>query len=266
MSFARETAESAAKTASQDRFHFFEGAVHGEALARLEHLVEGGARCSIVVGPRGTGKSTVLQVFVQECREIGCEAVSVDVTGLDGGQLMQTLAQRLQVTSRARGRLSTLWTEVSDALGGRALAAHPCVIVIDHLDRAQPEGQRLVRRLLQQDQRNQATIWVLGFSGRQFPLVPRDWRERSDLRIEVGPLSDAESHEFLESLCEFCNRPRDAFAATADALIDVTRGVPADLRRLAELSLLLEGDSHPHVSPGAVAAAVEELRGLRCSA
>ena len=45
---------------------FFAGASHQEALARLEYVVETGLRCSVVVGPKGAGKSFALRTFVAQ--------------------------------------------------------------------------------------------------------------------------------------------------------------------------------------------------------
>jgi general secretion pathway protein A len=266
VSIARESSQTAQGVGAAVGSHFFAGTTHGEALFRLEHLVENDCRCGVVAGPSGTGKSTVLAVFVEECRRAGLEAVAIDVTGLSSLELLERLARQLGVTSQAHGRAVVLWTEVTDALVGCGLAGQGCVVVVDHLDRAKNDCRQLVRRLATRGNMHQGENWILSFSGRLFPAVPREWRERSDLRIELGPLSDGESHDFLESLCDFFNRPRDAFAVTADSLIHVTRGVLGDLRRLAERSLLLEGGADPRVSPAAVAAAVEELRGLRFSA
>jgi type II secretory pathway predicted ATPase ExeA len=266
VSIAREGNENARTTAAARRPHFFAGAAHGEALARLEHLVESGLRCGLVVGPRGTGKSTVLDVFAEACRAVGCEAVSIDVTGLDELQFLERLAQRLEVTSRARGRAVALWSEVIDALTGRALADLACVVIVDHLDRAAGGCQHLVRRLVARGARDQAETWIVGFSGRVFPVLERMWREENELRIELAPLTEPECHAFLESLLEFLGRPSHTFESVADALVAASAGVPAELRRLSELSLLLADEPAGRVSPKAVAAVLEELRGLRFSA
>jgi type II secretory pathway predicted ATPase ExeA len=268
VSIAREGLENSqgAHSSAPAGSHFFAGGTHAEALARLEHLVENGSHCGIVTGPRGTGKSTVLHVFAQGCRAAGLETVSIDVTGLAGQQFLERLAQRLQVTSRARGRVVRLWTEIVDALAGRALASRNCVLVLDHLDRALGDCQRLVQRLVARADTERFETWVLAFSGRLFPMVPRQWRERTDLRIELGPLNKAESHAFLRSLGESFGRPADAFEATADALVRAAGGVASDLRRMGELSLLLAADPDNRVSTETLDAVLEELRGLRYSA
>jgi type II secretory pathway predicted ATPase ExeA len=266
VSIAREGLDNSARPLGGNSSHFFSSAIHAEALARLEHLVESGLRCGIILGPRGTGKSTVLGVFAQNCRAAGCETVSIDVTGIDEIQFLERLAQRLEVTSRARGRAIALWSEVTDALSGRALAGRPCVLIVDHLDRAMPDCQHFVRRLSSRGSRNLAETWVLGFSGRLFPMVPREWREQNDLRIELAAMSQQESYAFLKSLLDFFQRPRDAFDTVAETLVATAGGIPAELRRLSELSLLVAEDAHARVSPEALRSVLEELRGLRFSA
>ena len=265
MSIAREGLEKSAQDCGAPALHYFEGTTHAEALARLEYFVESALRCGIVIGPRGTGKSTALNVFGQDCRAIGCEAVSIDVTGLDDVQFLERLAQRLGVTSRARGRAIALWSEVTDALCGRALAGQPLVLIVDHLDRALKDCQHLLRRFVARGGNDRAETWILGFSGRTFPMVPREWREQNDLRIELAPLDERESHAFLQSLLEFARRPGDTFDAAADALVAAAHGIPADLTRMAELSLLANGPE-TRVSAEVFSAVLEELRGLRFSA
>jgi type II secretory pathway predicted ATPase ExeA len=266
VSFAREEIGEIPYASGATTSHFFASAVHAEALARLEHLVESGLRCGLVVGPRGAGKSTVLGVFVEACRSAGCEAVSLDVTGLDEVQFLERLAQRLGVTSRARGRRTALWSEVTDALAGRALVERANIVVVDHVDRAMSDCQHLVRRLSARGGRNRAEIWILGFSGRTFPMIPREWREHSDLRIELAAMSPQESRAFLQSLLEFLQQPRDAFDAVVETLVSAAGGNPAELRRLAELSLLLAEGGKARVSPETLGSALDELRGLRFSA
>ncbi len=266
MSIAREASETAQTLGAAVASHFFAGATHTEALFRLEHLVESECRCAVVAGPSGTGKSTVLAVFVAECRRAGLEAVAIDVTGLDSLQLLERLAQRLGVTSQAHRRPVALWTEVTDALVGRALAGQGCVLVVDHLDRATNDCRHLVRRLATRGNVHQGETWVLSFSGRLFPTVPREWRERDDLRVELNPLNELESRAFLQSLLEFSGRPTGTFDASAAAIFAAAQGIPDALERLAKLSLERAEESSADVRDEAFESAIADLRGLRFSA
>ena len=266
MTMAREGLDSSRNFSGMTRGHFFEGAVQTEALARLEHLVEAGGRSGLVVGPRGTGKSTVLRAFAADVRTSGHEAIVIDVTGLDRVQFLERLVQRLGVTSRARGRSIGLWTEVSDALTGRALALRRTVLIVDHLDRALSDCQQMVERLSTRDESRDAETWILALSGRLFPLVPRAWRERHDLRIDLAALSEDESYAFVRSLLDALDRPHDALDAAAAAIVAAAHGVPADLCRASEVALMLADGPHPRLSGEALEAILQELRGLRFSA
>lgn len=265
MSIAREGLESSAHVLAAGGSHFFAGEIHQEASARLEHLVESGSRCALVVGPRGTGKSTVLNVFGQDCRAVGCETITIDVTGRDGVDFLERLSLRLGVTSRARGRATVLWTEIADALGGRERAGQRCVLIVDHLDRATRECQQFVRRLLTRGVERNTETWILALSGRLFPMVPREWRECSDLRIELAPLTPLESHSFLQALLISAGCP-NAFEGAWEPLITAGRGIPAELRRIGELSLLAIDGPQTQLSDVALETILGELRGLRYSA
>jgi type II secretory pathway predicted ATPase ExeA len=266
VSIARESSETAQAIGAAVGSHFFAGTTHGEALFRLEHLVETGCRCGMVTGPSGTGKSTVLAVFVEECRRAGLEAVAIDVTGLNSLELLERLARRLGVTSQAHGRAVALWTEVTDALVGRVLAGQGCVVVIDHLDRATNDCRQLVRRLATRGNAHQGETWIPSFSGRLFPAVPREWRERDDLRIELNPLNEVESRAYLQSLLEFLGRPTGTLAAAAATFFAAAQGIPAELERLAKLSLERADESPADVRDEAFESVIADLRGLRFSA
>jgi type II secretory pathway predicted ATPase ExeA len=250
------------------RLDFFAGATHYEALARLEYIVETGLRCGLVIGPKGTGKSTVLRVFADQAAAAHLSHVLVDLTALRAAEALERLGQGLGITSHARGRLSILWQEVADALAGRRQAKRSCVVIFDHLDRAHPDCQQVVQRLLSSDAHPCAATFVLAFSGQSFPVIPREWRQVADLRIELTPLTADETAAFVESLLVALQLPKDAFdAAAAEILFRATQGVPRDVVRLCELSLLsaLQDDKQP-ISGDVVEAAMRELSLLRSSA
>ena len=76
---------------------------------------------------------------------------------------------------------------------GHRQAKRPCVVIFDHLDRALPDCQQAVERLLLHDAEPGAATFVLAFSGHSFPVIARQWRQAADLRIEVAPLTAEET-------------------------------------------------------------------------
>ncbi len=231
-------------------------------------MVETGLRCSVVVGPKGAGKSFALRTFVAQPSTARSTKVLVDLHGLDAAEALKRLSQKLGTTSHARGRLSELWHEVTDALAGRRQAKHKCVVLFDHLDRSLADCQQAVERLVTHDDGPGVVSFVLSFSGSTYPIIPRQWRHAADLRIEVSPLTEEETAEFVERLLRAFDLPRDAFNADASQILfRLSRGVPRDIVRLCELSLLSAmQDDQPSVSADIVEAAMQELSLLRPSA
>ncbi len=252
----------------ETRLDFFAGASHREALARLEYLVETGLRCGVVIGPKGAGKTTALRAFIEQPSISRFTKVLLDLRALGAAEALKRLCQGLGITSHARGRLSVLWQEVTDALAGHRHAKSRCVVIFDHLDRALPDCQQAVERLLLHDAEPAAATFVLAFSGHSFPVIAREWRQAADLRIEVAPLTAEETAAFVERLLRALELPNDAFDAGASAILfRLTQGVPRDVIRLCELSLLSAmQDDKRSISADVVEAAMRELSLLRSSA
>jgi general secretion pathway protein A len=246
----------------------FAGASHEEALARLEYLVETGLRCGVVVGPKGAGKTLALRSFVAQPSTARSTKILVDLHGLDAAEALKRLGQKLGTTSHARGRLGELWQEVTDALSGRRQAKHQCAVLFDHLDRSTADCQQAIERLVMHDDGPGVVTFVLSFSGSTYPVIPRQWRQAADLRIELSPLTAEETAEFVERLLRSFDLPRNAFNADASQILfRLTRGVPRDIVRLCELSLLSAmQDDLQSVSADVVEAAMQELSLLRPSA
>ncbi|HUE16759.1 MAG TPA: AAA family ATPase [Planctomycetaceae bacterium] len=252
----------------ETRLDFFAGASHHEALARLEYLVETGLRCGVVIGPKGAGKTTALRTFVEQSSIAHWTKIHVDLRALGAAEALKRLGQGLGITSHARGRLSLLWQEVTDAFLGHRQAKRPCVVIFDHLDRALPDCQQAVERLLSRDADPGAATFVLAFSGHSFPVVAKQWRQAADLRIEVAPLTAEETAAFVKRVLSALDLPNDAFdAAASEILFRLTGGVPRDIVRLCELSLLSAmQDDKRSISADVVEAAMRELSLLRFSA
>jgi general secretion pathway protein A len=252
----------------ETRLDFFAGASHQEALARLEYLVETGLRCGVVIGAKGAGKTTALRAFAKLPGTSRITKVHVDLRALSAEEALKLLGQGLGITSHARGRLSLLWQEIIDALVGLRYAKRQCVAIFDHLDLATRNCQQAVERLLLHEAEPGSATFVLGLSGHTFPVIAREWRHAADLRIEVSPLSAEETAEFVARLLRALELPGDAFDASASAILHrLTRGVPRDVVRLCELSLLsaIQDDSHS-ISAEVVEAAMRELSLLRSPA
>lgn len=251
----------------EKRLGYFAGATHEEALARLEYLVETGQRCGLVAGPRGTGKSTVLRVFADKFRS-DFTIVSVEVAAVRAADALERLSNGLGTTTHARGRLNVAWQEVMDGLAGQRHARRPCAVIFDHVDRASADCQEVVRGLLAHETLAGTATFVLAFSGEFFPIVAKEWRQLADLKIELAPLTAAETAALVRALLSTVDLPADALDDSAmESLFRLTHGVPRDVVRLCEMSLLSAvHDEKPAISEDVVHSAMRELSLLRSSA
>src|SRR3954469_16944356 len=60
---------------------FYPTASHNEALARIEHLVEGRRRVGVLLGESGFGKSLLLKVAARQLSRKAAAVAVVDATG-----------------------------------------------------------------------------------------------------------------------------------------------------------------------------------------
>ena len=89
---------------------FYQSPTHEEALARLNFLVEQHHRLGLLIGPGGSGKSLLFEVFAQQLRRQGRSVAKLSLLDVEPAEMLSLLADRMGIG----GRIA--------AIGGRALA------------------------------------------------------------------------------------------------------------------------------------------------
>lgn len=200
-----------------------------EALARLLHTAEHGRPFGIVRGPAGSGKSQLLECIAQELRECG----QIDLRRSSAGEFVDQLGDELGVAPAAKTRG---WKDVEDALTGRAHAARPTLLLLDHLDAADSELIRQVERLLAVAEASAGWCTVLAAGRVPSAEVEAIARRHGELRIELGPFEAAETAQFLQQVVLQSDCPPFTEEAAA-AVHDATGGLLRDILRLGRLAL-----------------------------
>ena len=95
---------------------FHESPTHEEALARLHFLVDYRRRLGLLIGPQGSGKSLLLEVFAGELRERGLPVARVHLMGLDRSEMMWLLACELMLNPCGETTFPSLWRSVTDRI------------------------------------------------------------------------------------------------------------------------------------------------------
>ncbi|MEX2288315.1 MAG: AAA family ATPase [Planctomycetaceae bacterium] len=247
--------------ASADSGGFYDGAMHHEALSRLMFLVEDHGRCGVLTGPSGTGKTQLLRLAARQVRRTQRFMTAVDLRGLSQNQLLWSLAAALQLGPRDGELAQRLWRMLEDYLRGSRHSGLPRVFVFDHLDRAAADCAHVIEWLLHLDDGPSCRTTVL-IAGRAFDGPATSHLQAiSALRIEIAALGQEETAEYVRALFSSAGGDADVFTDEAlDLVFAKTRGVPRDINRLCDLSLLAAmGANCPNVDSEAVNVAGREL-------
>lgn len=200
-----------------------------EALARLLHTAEHGRPFGIVRGPAGTGKSQLLACVAREMRQ----SAQIDLRRSSAGEFVEQLCDELGVNSTAQ---AASWKAVEDVLLGRAHAARPTLLLLDHLDAADADLLLQVERLLAVADASAGWCSVLAAGRSPSPEVDAIARRHGELRIELEPFAEAETLLYLQQVVTTSGcHPFTGEAAAA--IHETTCGLFRDIVRLSRLSL-----------------------------
>lgn len=219
---------------------FFLSGIHEEALARLEFLVEQQRRLGLLVGPAGTGKSLLLEVFAGKMRRAGRFVVHVSAAGAKTQELLWDLLFALGRTPKPEVSIGILWRQLFDRLREARLVQIPVVILWDDVEAASEEGRQVIARLLGYTSRSEGALTVV-LSGRPEILSQLDSRllDRVDLRIELASWELSETEQYLQEALTRAGRSEPIFTSEATVrLYELAQGIPRQIAQLAELALL----------------------------
>lgn len=256
-------AETPFHSAADPRW-FFESPGHEEALARLLFLIEHQRRCGVISGAPGTGKSLILELVRSEAARSGAQAALVDLVGRTTREMLWEILASLGLWPGAEDAPHKLWRRLQDRIAANADARQRLVLLFDHLERGHAECISAIERLQQLSAGGRAGLTlIVGIRSQRSPETARVLRDMSDLRIDLPPFDREQTRQYVEALLARAGAQRPFFADSAfDRLYDETQGVPREINRLCELSLLAGmAEQATSIDDPLVAAAAEELHG-----
>ena len=115
---------------------FYQSATHEEALARLHFLVEQRRRLGLLLGPEGSGKSFLLEMFANDLRRHGPVVARVNLTGISGDEMLWSLAGQFGRNLDRCDQTPVLWRALSDRLAAFRYQQVDTVVLIDDADKA----------------------------------------------------------------------------------------------------------------------------------
>jgi type II secretory pathway predicted ATPase ExeA len=209
--------------------------VHAEALARLDFLCESRLPLGLLLGPAGSGKSTVLAEFAERAARGGALVAMTNAATTDELAVLVPLAIGLQVASEKDSRL--LWRYIIDRFEEIKLEGLSVVILLDDLDRASASVLLAVERLLAAG--GAAVTIVAAARVATAGKIGTRLLDVAALRIDLAPWNEAETGEYLAATLSNAGRQQPAFNdAATRRLFELSGGAPRKVNQLAQLALL----------------------------
>lgn len=229
-------------TKTPDPEFLYQGATHGEALARLEHGVEE-RELVILTGEIGTGKTTLSRALIDHLDQRH-RVVLIVHPRLTASQLIEQIAIRLGVDP-----LPVRKSALVDALATQLyhLDEQGCTPVVI-IDEAQLIGHKSVfdeLRLLcniQLDDRSLLSLILIGQPELKQKLARSAYRafaERVGLAYHLGAFDLVETRAYIEHRVRVAGRAEPLFTADAVAQIHESAcGIPRRINNIAANALL----------------------------
>ena len=219
---------------------FHESPTHEEALARLHFLVDYRRRLGLLIGPQGSGKSLLLEVFAGELRERGLPVARVNLMGSDRLEMMWLLACELGLNPCRETTFPSLWRSVTDRITEYRYQQLETALLFDDADRASEEALTHVARLAQFDCSPDARLTiVMASSPERIRRLGDPLLERAELRIDIEPWSPSDTEDYVKASLARAGRESPLFDTSAiQRLHQLGEGIPRRINQLADLALL----------------------------
>jgi len=235
----------------------------GEALARLDFLVENRSRFGLLVGPSGSGKSLVLGEFTRRQRAAGAAVAFVGAAGLAPRDVLLELTAEWGCNPCLSSDAGTLWRLATDRLAELRLEQVSAVLALDDLDSAPSDVLTLVERLLQVPE----VELTLAAAARDEAVshLGTGLLDRAELRIELALWTAEDTRDYLQTSLQAAGREQPAFADRAvERLVQLSGGAPRRVGQLAQLALIAgAGQNLTQIDEQTVLAVHEELSAAR---
>jgi type II secretory pathway predicted ATPase ExeA len=219
---------------------YYASPVHEEALARLDYLVNQHHRLGLLIGPEGSGKSLVLEVFAAQLRRDGSPLAKVNAIGLTAEEFLSDVAVGLGLNPGCGLSLARLWRLVGDRIAGLRYQRMDTVLLVDDADCAGRDVLMQLVRLARSELLPDSRL-TLVLSGRPTRIgeLGRGLLELADLRIDLEAWEPSDTAEFIATSLRKAGRSDPVFAPRAIArLHELSQGIPRRVSQLADLALV----------------------------
>jgi general secretion pathway protein A len=247
---------------------FYQSPTHEEALARLHFLADEHRRLGLLMGPAGSGKSLVLQVFAAELcghhakRGRGSAVARLNLVGMEPAEVLTSLAVQLGSGLEGGESPAVAWRALEDRLATARYEELAVVVLLDDADQADRAVLPHLLRLAKSDESPESRLTLI-LAGRREGLgrLGAALLDLAELRIDIQPWAPGDTQNFLARSLTQAGRSGRVFQEPAVArLHELSHGIPRYVRQLADLALAAgAGQRLPEIDREVIDAVYQEL-------
>jgi len=215
-----------------------------EGLSRLEYAVRDGKGIVVMTGEVGTGKTTLVNRFLDQPRADVRTAYIFNPT-LSGIQLLKTVAEELGVDPHADSKVDLTRRLYADLLQQRQ-AGRRTVLFVDEAQALPLESLEELRLLTNLETRQEKLLHIVlvgqpELLGILESHALRPLRQRVELFIQVEPLGRTETEQYIAHRLRLANpsRPVHFTGGASQWVHRVGRGVPRNINKICDAALLV---------------------------
>lgn len=246
----------------RDTRSFYQAPPQEEALARLHFLVDRRQRFGLLSGPRGCGKSLLLDVFADQLRRGGRQVAVTSLLGRSARELLWHIAAQFGTAPGRDADVAVLWQCVADRVAENRWQQLDTVLLVDDAEEAGPDVVTTLSRLTQIDPSPDArwTI-ILATHPNGYRRLGERLLDRAALRIDLAPWQPQDTINYIQQALESAGcKPSIIADEGLVTLHELSEGFPRRVNCLIDLALVAgAGGQLDQIDASTIQTAAEEL-------
>jgi general secretion pathway protein A len=218
---------------------------HQEALSNLQHGIAQRKGVTLVVGPAGTGKTTLIRAVLADLAGTDGRIVLLNNPAMTREEFLQTLARGFDLSEAAALSKATLLVELEQRLLARRADDAVTALIVDEAQTLPDDLLEEVRLLvnLETDEEKLLPVVLVGqpeLAARLNEYSANALKQRVALRCELGPLTLSETAQYITTRIKLAGGiPGQLFTREAvDVIHQCSGGVPRVISVICDNALV----------------------------